>query len=83
MRGLCHCGLQEEIVAVDKYSIYILYTCISGARVILACRNETAGRAAAEEIRKETSNINVVFMKLNLSSFKSIRDLVEKFNESK
>ena len=57
--------------------------CISGARVILACRNVTEGRAAAEEIRKETSNINVVFMKLDLSSFKSIRDFVEKFNESK
>ena len=71
------------LLSINIQYIYILYTCISGARVILACRNETAGRAAAEEIRKETSNINVVFMKLNLSSFKSIRDFVEKFNESK
>ncbi|XP_076463703.1 retinol dehydrogenase 12-like [Babylonia areolata] len=52
-----------------------------GARLILACRNETEGRATAEELRKETSNINIVFMLLDLASFKSIRAFVDKFNE--
>lgn len=52
-----------------------------GARVILACRNETAGRATIEEIRKETSSANVVFMELDLASFKSVRAFADKFNE--
>ncbi|XP_025105636.1 retinol dehydrogenase 12-like [Pomacea canaliculata] len=52
-----------------------------GARVILACRNETEGHAVASEIQKETGNINVVFMQLDLSSFKSIHAFVEKFKE--
>ena len=56
---------------------------ISGARLILACRNETEGREAAEALRKETSNINIIFMKLDLASFKSVRAFVDKFNESK
>jgi hypothetical protein len=35
-----------------------------------------------EEVRKEAGSVNVVFMKLDLASFKSIRSFVEKFNES-
>lgn len=52
-----------------------------GARLILACRDEAEGRATAEEMRKETGSINIVFMKLDLASFKSIRAFVDKFNE--
>jgi hypothetical protein len=48
----------------------------------MACRNETSGREAMEEVRKEAGSVNVVFMKLDLASFKSIRSFVEKFNES-
>ena len=82
---VCVCSRTCVILASRKKPLLFINICMcfSGARVILACRNETEGRAAAEEIRKETSNINVVFMKLDLSSFKSIRGFVEKFNESK
>nr|KAG5686611.1 hypothetical protein BaRGS_006285 [Batillaria attramentaria] len=52
-----------------------------GGRVILACRNDTEGRAAVEEIRKETGSTNVLFMELDLASFKSIRSFVDKFTE--
>ncbi|EDV22197.1 uncharacterized protein TRIADDRAFT_28989 [Trichoplax adhaerens] len=53
-----------------------------GARVILACRNETKGESAAQDIRQATGNDNVVFKHLDLASFKSIRSFAEDINKN-
>ncbi|XP_050297543.1 uncharacterized protein LOC126736916 [Anthonomus grandis grandis] len=51
-----------------------------GARVILACRNESKGQDAVDRIVKSTNNPNVVFKPLDLSSFKSIREFAKDIN---
>lgn len=62
---------------------FVLMICIIlGGKIVLACRNEAEGKQAAEYIRKETENMNVYFLKLDLNSFKSIREFVEKFKKS-
>ncbi|XP_071346223.1 retinol dehydrogenase 13 [Trachinotus anak] len=48
-----------------------------GARVILACRDMTRARIAADEIRQKSGNGNVVVKKLDLSSLQSVRDLAK------
>lgn len=52
-----------------------------GGKIILACRNEIEGKKAAEEVRKESENMDVYSMKLDLNSFDSIRDFVERFKK--
>ena len=51
--------------------------------VILGCRNELKGKEAEEEIKREVPGSNVVYKKLDLASFQSIRDFVEQVNEIK
>ncbi|XP_059205817.1 retinol dehydrogenase 12 isoform X2 [Centropristis striata] len=53
-----------------------------GARVILACRDMTRARIAADEIRQQSGNGNVVVKKLDLSSLQSVRDLAKDVQES-
>ncbi|KAI5625552.1 dehydrogenase/reductase (SDR family) member 13a, duplicate 3, partial [Silurus asotus] len=48
-----------------------------GARVILACRSQEKGEAAAFDIRRESGNPAVLFMHLDLASLKSVRDFAE------
>ncbi|KAL6113336.1 uncharacterized protein ACO6RY_11652 [Pungitius sinensis] len=48
-----------------------------GARVILACRDMTRARMAADEIRQQSGNGNVVVKKLDLASLQSVRDLAK------
>ena len=43
------------------------------ARVILACRSVERGEKAAVEVRKRSSNDNVVFRQLDLASLESVR----------
>jgi NAD(P)-dependent dehydrogenase (short-subunit alcohol dehydrogenase family) len=50
-----------------------------GAHVVMACRTEARGRAAADEIIRATGNKNVEVMVLDLSSFGSVRDFVSMF----
>lgn len=45
-----------------------------GARVIMACRNLETAEAARKEISDETGNTNLIVKKLDLGSFKSIRE---------
>lgn len=47
-----------------------------GASLILACRNETKGNEAVDDIQKESGNRNVRFRQLDLSSLKSCRNFV-------
>lgn len=53
-----------------------------GARVILACRDLTRARLAADEIRQQSGNGNVVVKKLDLASLQSVRDLAKDVEEN-
>lgn len=53
-----------------------------GARVILACRDQRRGEAAALEIVQETGNSQVVFMQLDLASLQSVRSFADSFLRS-
>jgi NAD(P)-dependent dehydrogenase (short-subunit alcohol dehydrogenase family) len=46
----------------------------AGANVILACRNESRGKAAIEEIKKHTANPSLDLLTVDLSSMKSIAE---------
>ena len=52
-----------------------------GARVILACRSEARAMPAVKEIREKTKNDQVIFMPLDLASFRSVRDFAASFIE--
>ncbi|XP_072037682.1 retinol dehydrogenase 13-like [Amphiura filiformis] len=64
-----NCGIGKE-TAMDMAN--------RGARVILACRNDATGEAAANDIRRKTGNQNVETWKLNLASLLSVRRFAEK-----
>ena len=49
------------------------------ATVILACRDEKRTNAAIEQIKKETGNQDVVFMKLDLSDLASVKEFAQNF----
>ena len=51
------------------------------ARVILACRSVERGEKAAVEVRKRSSNDNVVFRQLDLASLESVRKFASKILE--
>ncbi|KAF0044235.1 hypothetical protein F2P81_003393 [Scophthalmus maximus] len=53
-----------------------LHLARKGARVVLACRNRTKADTAIADIQQETGSSDVVYMHLDLASFKSIRCLV-------
>ncbi|XP_008303251.1 retinol dehydrogenase 13-like [Stegastes partitus] len=53
-----------------------------GARVILACRDMTRARIAADEIRQRSGNGNVVVKRLDLASLQSVRDLAKDVQEN-
>ncbi|XP_061460935.1 dehydrogenase/reductase SDR family member 13 [Rhineura floridana] len=53
-----------------------------GARVILACRDRARAEAAVYDIRRESGNNEVLFMSLDLASFKSVRGFAEAFLKS-
>ena len=51
-----------------------------GATVIMACRNLDKSKAAIERAKKESSGSNdIILMRLNLSSLKSVREFAEEF----
>ncbi|KAI8489991.1 PREDICTED: retinol dehydrogenase 14-like [Branchiostoma belcheri] len=52
-----------------------------GAKVILACRNETRAEAAVAQIVQETGNENVMTLKLDLASLSSVREFSQKVTE--
>lgn len=45
--------------------------------MILACRDMTRARIAADDIRQQSGNGNVVVKKLDLASLQSVRDLAK------
>ena len=50
--------------------------------IIIACRNITAGNAAAENIKNETGHPNVVCMELDLVSLQSIKNFEAAFSKT-
>ena len=50
-----------------------------GATVVLVCRNKEKGNKTLEEIKSETGNDKISLLIADLSSQKSIRDLVDSF----
>lgn len=50
-----------------------------GAIVIMACRNMNKGEQALEQAKKESGSKDLVLMKLDLSSLKSVRDFAKEF----
>jgi NAD(P)-dependent dehydrogenase (short-subunit alcohol dehydrogenase family) len=50
-----------------------------GGKVIMACRNLDKANKAAAEIKKNDPNADVVVMKLDTSSLKSVREFAKKF----
>lgn len=51
----------------------------TGARVVLACRSVSRGKAAIEEISRATGSRRVELMQLDLSSFESVRSFAHDF----
>lgn len=51
------------------------------AKIYFACRDETKTLSAIEEIQSATSNDNLYFLKLDLSSLDSIRECSENFHK--
>ena len=50
-----------------------------GARVIMACRSEKRAAPVVNEIIAETGNKEVIFMELDLSSFRKVNQFTEEF----
>lgn len=53
-----------------------------GARVIIACRDITAGKKAASDIQHKNPSAQVRVLKLDLASFKSVRSFSETIMQS-
>ena len=51
--------------------------------MIIACRDEEKAKEAVTSINATAKNQNTTFMKLDLTSYQSIRDFVGTFNQSK
>lgn len=51
-----------------------------GAKVILACRDESKAQEAVQNIKRETHNNNVHYKLVNFSSFKSIKEFAKDVN---
>ncbi|XP_049870442.1 retinol dehydrogenase 14-like [Pectinophora gossypiella] len=78
--GICRCSrhLVGRVVVVTGGNSGIGYETAKnmaerGARVILACRSETRGTAARDQIVQATGNTDVHFRRLDLASFASVR----------
>jgi len=52
-----------------------------GANVFLACRDESKGNSAVQEIKSSTKSENVHFVELDLGSLESIRKFATSFNQ--
>jgi len=71
-------SLFGEIMAASGDDVVVI-----GARVILACRNESSALRAREEITAETGNSDVHFRLLDLASLASVRRFADQFLQRK
>uniref|UniRef100_A0A4W4F5V5 Dehydrogenase/reductase (SDR family) member 13a, tandem duplicate 1 n=1 Tax=Electrophorus electricus TaxID=8005 RepID=A0A4W4F5V5_ELEEL len=51
----------------------------AGARIILACRDKQRAESAANDIKKQSGNNEIVYMHLDLASLQSVRSFAENF----
>lgn len=56
-------------------------TCVSGARIVMACRDLERAEEARTDIMEDTGNENMVIRKLDLSDTKSIKAFAELVNK--
>ncbi|MFI1253664.1 oxidoreductase [Streptomyces netropsis] len=54
-----------------------------GARVVLACRDATRGKAAEERVRAEAPGADVVFAPLDLADLTSVRDFAAELTDDR
>lgn len=87
--GICKCSrhLVGQVVIVTGGNAGIGYETAKdfaerGARVILACRNESRGNAAKESIIRATGNSDVHFRHLDFASLSSVRRFVDEINRN-
>ncbi len=50
-----------------------------GASVVLACRDETKTKVVVEELKKDTKNERIEFIKLDLTDLQSVKNFAEEF----
>lgn len=65
----CNTGIGKE-TALDLAS--------RGARVYMACRSDTKGQTAQQEIIQLTKNHCVYYLNIDLASLQSVRDFVKR-----
>ena len=87
--GVCHSKrrLDGKTVIITGGNVGLGYeTAVDlakrGARVIIACRNETKGLRAERQIRDEAKSENVFYQHLDLSSLNSVREFSQHINDS-
>ncbi|KAG7266474.1 hypothetical protein CRUP_028423 [Coryphaenoides rupestris] len=59
----------------------VVITGANRARIIMACRDAERGQEAVKAVIEGSQNTNVVYMKLDLSDTKSIREFAEAVNQ--
>ncbi|XP_028297645.1 retinol dehydrogenase 14 isoform X2 [Gouania willdenowi] len=67
---------------IETHATGLTVLLVTGARVIMACRDMTRAHIAADEIRQQSGNGNVVVRKLDLACLQSVRDLVKNVTEN-
>jgi len=67
-----NCGIGKETARVFAKM---------GANVYIACRDESRGTAALEELKNLTKSENIFFMQLDLASLESVRKFATSFEE--
>lgn len=71
----------RAICGFTRYHLILFFNnifyCLTGARVILACRDMDRANKAAEEVKKRSGNVNVIVKKLDLASLQSVRHLAK------
>ncbi|XP_061077245.1 retinol dehydrogenase 14-like [Conger conger] len=76
-------GRPLQTLRLPDASAWCLSACArAGARVILACRDQTRASKAADDIRQRSGNGNVVVKTLDLASLQSVRDLAKDIQET-
>lgn len=87
--GLCKCNdkMENKVVIVTGSNTGIGFETAKelakrGAKIILACRDEKKGTAARDQIIDATGNQKIVYKRLDLASFASVREFTKDILQS-
>lgn len=61
----------------------VVSACLSGGRIILACRDEKKALKARKDIILQSGNTDIHFRHLDLASLKSVRSFAERINSGR